>query len=342
MRVLKYIEPRRVEIGEMPQPTIGAGEVLVRVQACGVCATDVKTFMRGHPHIGAGAVLGHEMTGVIVEAQAPGWRIGERVVVAPYVPCGDCLYCARGQFTLCQNFFDASAEPGGFSELLRVPPRLAQKGLLRLPDEIDFTLGTLVEPMACALHGLDALALKRGESLLIIGDGPMGLIQAILARALGASPIVIAGMTPGRLALAARYAGRVVNVAETKLQNEIKTLTNGAGMDKVIVSVGQAQVAEDAFPLVRRGGIINFFAGLPNGSRISIDPNRVHYDQITLIGTFGFAPSHFARALKVLTRNAAEFRNLITLTVPLDGLEKAFLDSARYEGIKTVAVMGET
>ncbi len=202
-------------------------------------------------------------------------------------------------------------------------------------------LGTLVEPTACAIHGLESLGLKRGESLLVIGDGPMGLIQAILAREIGASPIVVAGMTPTRLALAARYADCVVNVAKTKLQDEIKTLTNGAGMDKVMVSVGQAQVAEDAVSLVRRGGIVNFFAGLPSGSRISLDPNRIHYDQITLTGTVGFAPSHFARALESLTRNAADFRNLITLTVPLEGLEKAFLDSSRYEGIKTVAVMGE-
>lgn len=339
MKVLRYIEPRHVELGEMPRPTIGAGEVLVRLQACGVCATDVKTFMRGHPHIGAGAVLGHEMTGVIAESQAAGWQIGERVVVAPYVPCDDCLYCQRGQFTLCQNLFDASAEPGGFSEFLRVPQRLVQKGLLRLPVEIDFTLGTLVEPIACAIHGLDALALKQGESLLIIGDGPLGLMQAILARAIGAAPIVVAGMTPTRLAIAARYADRVIDVTKENLTDEIKTLTKGAGIDKVIVSVGQSQVAEGALPLVRRGGIINFFAGLPNGSRVSIDPNRIHYDQITIVGTFGFAPSHFAHALESLTQNAAEFRQLVTLTVPLAGLEKAFLDSARYEGIKTVALL---
>ena len=340
MKVLKYIEPRHVEIGEMRRPTIGAGEVLVRLQACGVCATDVKTFMRGHPHIGAGAVLGHEMTGVIGESQAEGWRVGERVVVAPYVPCDDCLYCKRGQFTLCQNLFDASAEPGGFSEFLRVPKRLAQKGLFRLPDEIDFTLGTLVEPIACAIHGLATLALKRGESLLVIGDGPLGLMQAILAREIGAAPIIVAGMTPARLAIAARYADHVIDITKANLQDEIKTLTNDAGIDKVIVSVGQSQVAEDALPLVRRGGIINFFAGLPNGSRVSIDPNRIHYDQIAIVGTFGFAPSHFARALEALTRNATVFRSLVTHTVPLDGLEEAFLEGARYEGIKTVALLG--
>ncbi|HEX7588848.1 MAG TPA: zinc-binding dehydrogenase, partial [Anaerolineae bacterium] len=295
------------------------------------------TFVRGHPHIGTGTVLGHEMTGVIEETQAAGWSVGERVVVAPYVPCDDCLYCRRGQFTLCQNLFAASAEPGGFSEFVRVPPRLVEKGLFRLPPNVDFVLGTLVEPLACSYHGLEALALKQGESFLIIGDGPMGLMQTILARAIGASPLVVAGMTPARLAIAARYADRVIDVSKANLPDEIKTLTSGAGIDKVIVSVGQAQVAEDALALVGRGGALNFFAGLPSGSRVNVDPNRIHYDEIRLVGTFGFSPSHFAHALESLTQNAEQFRVLITLTVPLEGLEQAFIDSSHYEGIKTVA-----
>lgn len=340
MKVLKYLEPRHVEISELPRPTIGAGEILVKLQACGVCATDVKTFMRGHPHISPGAVLGHEMTGIIAESQADGWGVGERVVVAPYVPCENCLYCSRGQYTLCENLFEAFAEPGGFSEYLRVPQRIVQKGLFRLPNEIDFAVGSLVEPIACSYHGLEDLALKRGESLLIIGDGPMGLMQAVLAHEFGASPIILAGMTPERLAIAAHFADRVIDVSKANLRDEIKALTNGAGIDKVMVSVGQTQVAEDAMALVRRGGIINLFAGLPGNSRISVDPGRIHYDQVTLVGTFGFSHKHFARALEALTRQASDFAQLVTSTVPLAGLEQAFIDSSQYAGIKTVAILG--
>ncbi|MBI5029792.1 MAG: alcohol dehydrogenase catalytic domain-containing protein [Chloroflexi bacterium] len=339
MKVLKYIEPRRVEIRELERPSIQAGEVLVQLHACGVCATDVKTFMRGHPHIKPGTVLGHEMTGIIAESQAEGWQIGERVVVAPYVPCEDCRYCARGQFTLCEKLFEAYAEPGGFSEFLRVPQRIVQKGLFRLPAEIDFALGSLVEPIACSYHGLEALRLGRNDSFLIIGDGPMGLIQAILAREFGASPVVLAGLTPSRLELAAQFADRVIDVSKQNLRDEIKTLTNDAGIDKVMVSVGQAQVAEDALALVRRGGVVNLFAGLPSSSRISVDPGRIHYDQVTLIGTFGFAHTHFALALRALMHNPSDFAQLITATVRLDGLEKAFIDSAQYAGIKTVAIL---
>lgn len=339
MKVLKYIEPRHVEIGEMPCPSIDEGGVLVRLHACGICATDVKTFLRGHPYIQAGSVLGHEMTGVIVESRTDGWRVGERVVIAPYVPCDDCSYCAREQFTLCQNLYSAHAEPGGFSEFVRVPARLVQQGMLRLPETLDFALGSLVEPIACAIFGLDALALARGESFLIVGDGPMAQMQAILAREIGASPIAVAGMTPPRLALAAHFADYVVNVGEANLQDAIKTWTHGEGMDKVIVSVGQAEIVEKALALVRRGGTINFFAGLPNPSRLTIDPNRVHYDQIKLVGTSGFSPKHFARALEALQRNAAAFQSLLTRTVSLDGIEQALWESARYEGMKTVVLL---
>jgi L-iditol 2-dehydrogenase len=340
VKVLKYIGARQVEISEMVRPTIGAGEVLVRLKACGICATDVKTFMRGHPHIKPGSVLGHEMTGVIDESKAENWRVGERVVVAPYVPCGNCHYCLRQQFTLCEKLYDAYAEPGGFGEFLRVPNRIVEKGLFRLPADIDFNLGTLVEPIACCHHGLQALGLEHGESLLIIGDGPMGLVQAILAREIGALPVVLAGMTPARLELGAQFANNIIDVAKTNLGDEVKRLTNGAGMDKVMVSVGQAQVAEDALAFVRRGGSINLFAGLPGNSRISVDPGRIHYDQITLVGTSGFAHTHFARALESLTHHAAEFTQLITRTVPLEGLEQAFIESSEYAGIKTVALLG--
>ncbi len=339
MKVLQYLEPRRVQIADIPKPTIDADQVLVRLHACGVCGTDVKTFVRGHPHIRPGSVLGHEMTGVIEESRSEGWCAGERVVVAPYVPCGDCVYCARGQFTLCQHLFDVYADPGGFSEYLHVPNRIVQKGMFRLPEHLDFAAGTLVEPIACSFHGLDALALVRGESFLVIGDGPMGLIQAMLAHSIGASPIVVAGMTPPRLAIAARFADKVINVADANLQDAVKAMTNGAGMDKVIVSVGQAQVAENALALVRRGGVVNFFAGLPSNSRISIDPNRLHYDEISIVGTSGFAPSHFKRGLEALASGAVDASVLITRTVPLEGLEKAFGEIARYEGIKTVAML---
>jgi L-iditol 2-dehydrogenase len=336
VKVLKYLAPQQIEIAEMPRPEIAEGEVLVQTRACGICATDVKTFMRGHPLIQPGAILGHEMSGVIAESRATDWRVGERVVVAPYVSCGQCEFCRRAQFTLCKNLWNASVEPGGLSEFIRVPRLLVQTGMARVPDSLDLETATLAEPLACCYHGLEMLNLARGDSLLIVGDGPMGLMQASIARALGASPIMLGGMTPERLAIGARYADCAVNVSNESLPDAVKRLSNGAGMDKVIVSVGSPEVAEQALAFVKRGGAINLFAGLPRGSQITLDPNRIHYDEIALLGSFGFAPGHFLRAVEALARGELDVRALITRTVTLAETASAFADSAAYRGVKTV------
>lgn len=327
-----------MEIAEMPRPQIGPGQVLVQTRACGICATDVKTYMRGHPLIPAGAVLGHEMSGIIVDSRAQDWCAGERVVVAPYVPCGKCIFCQRGQYTLCKNLFDTSVQPGGFSEFLCVPQAVVQSGLFRLPPSIDFEIASLAEPLACCYHGLEALNLRRGDSLLVIGDGPMGLLQTIAARAMGAAMIALAGMTSERLAWGAPRVDHVVNVSETNLGDAVNGLTSGKGFDKVMVSVGQAAVAEQALAYVARGGAVNFFAGLPRDARITIDPNKIHYDEVTIVGSFGSAPPHFKRAVETLTDPSLDMRGFITRSVPLPELESAFADSAAYRGIKMVAV----
>ncbi len=338
MKVLKYLGPKQIEITELPQPKIVDGEVLVQTHACGICATDVKTYMRGHPLIKPGSVLGHEMSGVIVESRAAKWCVGERVVVAPYVPCGKCRYCQRKQFTLCVNLWGASVEPGGFSEYVRVPSRLVQKGMFCLPAHVDFLTATLVEPLACCYHSFEAMRLQAGDSLLIVGDGPMGLEQAMIGKQLGASPIIVAGMTPDRLALAARYADHVINVKEQSLKDEVLKSSNNEGMDHVIVSVGSAEVAEQSVALVKRGGVINFFAGLPSGSRLTIDPNHIHYNEVTVMGTFGFAHTHFKRAVGSLSDGSLDVTGLITRTVTMDEAESAFNDGAEYRGIKSVMV----
>jgi L-iditol 2-dehydrogenase len=338
VRVFKYLGPQRAEIAEIPVPTIGTGEVLVRTAACGLCATDVKTYMRGHPLIPAGTVLGHEMSGVIVESAAEGWLSGERVVVAPYVSCGACLHCQRGQDSLCSHLWDASVEPGGFSEYIRVPGRIVRVGLHRLPDSVDFLVASLAEPLACCYHGLEAINARSGESLLIIGDGPMGILQAMIGRSLGMAPVVLVGLTPERLALAQRHAHTIVNLQEVELHETVMALSDGQGFDKIMVAVGQAEVAEQALALARRGGAVNLFAGLPSTARLTLDPRRIHYDEIALLGTFGFGSRHFRRAVESLASGALDVTGFFTRVASLDELEGALVDAASYRGIKSALV----
>jgi L-iditol 2-dehydrogenase len=326
----------------LPTPTLGPGEVLVSVKACGICATDVKTFLRGHPKISPGTVLGHEVVGeIIASAGAAGFEPGDRVVMAPYAPCQSCEACRKGYFSLCDNLFESSLDPGGFAETVRVPQRIVEQGLLHLPETLDLVTATLTEPLACCLHGLEALQVQRGESLLIVGDGPMGLLQAIAGRSLGVEPLILSGLTPARLEIARSLVDVVVDVSQADLAEAVAATVSG-GVDKVMVSVGDVQAAQAAFSLVGKGGAINLFAGLPANTTLSLDASRIHYDEIRVLGTFGFGPAHFQQALALLTQNPGVFSRLITTTVPLAEVKEALTAAARYERIKTVVVVNSS
>ncbi len=321
----------------MPIPTIGPGELLVSISACGICGTDVKTYLHGHAKIPPGAVLGHEIVGIVAASNSPRFSVGQRVAVAPYAPCLTCETCQRGYYSLCERLFDLFPEPGGFADLLRVPERIVAQGVLPIPDQLDDLSATLTEPLACCLHGLKALDLHPGQSLLVIGDGPMGLLQVMAAKQMGIAPIILSGMTPHRLAFARQIADVVVDRSLENLADVIASTIPG-GVDKILVSVANEAVAVAAISLLRTGGGINLFAGMPHSTTITLPTNRIHYDEIRILGTFGFWPSHFQQALAMLSTPDFVLPGFITHTVHMDGIKDALLAASRYEGIKAVMV----
>lgn len=338
MKAARYHGPRSITIESLPEPICGDGEVLLTMKACGICGTDVKTYIRGHPLIPPGSVLGHEVAGVVVETQHPDFAIGDRVVVAPYAPCLSCEACRRGHYSLCENLFESSMDPGGFAEMVRVPRRIADQALFKLPDHLDFMTASLTEPLACCIHGLEALDLRAGQSLLIMGDGPMGLLQAVLGKALGASPVILSGITPHRLDFARQVADVVIDVSAQNLTSELNHRTP-YGPEQIIVSVGNADVVQEALQLVAKGGAVNIFAGMPKDAMLTLPVNRIHYDEIRILGTFGFGPQHFRQALDVLTQSDNALKDMFTHTASLDGIEDALQASSRYEGIKGVVLV---
>ncbi len=339
MKVLKYYGPKQVRIEEISIPKIYPKEVLIRVKTCGICATDAKTYKIGHPKIKPPAVLGHEVSGIIEDLlEVKGLKKGDRVVVAPYVPCGNCFFCKKGEFTLCENIFHNSLEPGGFSQFIRVPENIVEKGLYKIPDNLSFEEASLVEPIACCIHGLEDIKLKTKESLLIIGDGFIGIIQAEIARHIGAKPIIISGLTPHRLLRGKRVADYTINIKETDLHEEIFRITKGIGVDKVMISVADKNMLKKSFYLVRKGGFINIFAGLPQNLKLDVDPYKIHYGQVKLVGSFGFSHIHFKKALKLLSEKKIDLTGIITNLIPFYNIEKGLEDVLSYKGIKTVVV----
>lgn len=334
MKALRYYGPGDIRIEETPIPELQPGEVKVRVHAAGVCATDVKTFQRGHPKIKPGSVIGHEIAGVISEVnQVDGWNVGDRVAVAPYAPCLQCPQCERERYTTCDRLMEQGIDPGGFAEYVRVPTRIVAQSLVRLPEDIPLFLGSLTEPLACCIHGLEALLLQPEDTILVIGDGTMGLLQALLARKMGVQKIILSGMIPERLAKARMIADAVIDASQQDLAAEIEKVAPG-GVDKVMVSVGETNVVEASIQFVRKGGILNIYAGVPKGQMMNLDPNRIHYDEIRLVGTFGFAPRHFHQAVDLLIPLRHEIEQIISGTVNLDNITTALMDMADYRGIK--------
>ncbi|MBW7883850.1 MAG: zinc-binding dehydrogenase, partial [Caldilineaceae bacterium] len=265
----------------------------------------------------------------------PMFEPGQRVVVAPYVPCLHCTSCRRGHYSLCDRLFEAFPEPGGFTEMLRVPSRIVEQGVLTVPDHLDDATASLTEPLACCLHGLEAIHVQAGESLLIIGDGPMGLLQAMLGKQLGAAPIILSGMAPHRLDFARQIADVVVNSRTDDLGAAVNEATGG-GVDKIVVSVASEEAVHGAMPFLRKGGAINLFAGMPQDAAVTVSSSRIHYDELTVLGTFGFWPVHFRRALELLSSKDFLCPGFVTTTVTLDNMREALEAAGRYEGIKAV------
>jgi L-iditol 2-dehydrogenase len=346
VKALRYQGPGQLAVEDTPPPTISAGEALVAVGACGLCATDVKTYRRGHPRIPPGAVLGHEMAGTIValggtedghDPRKTKWQLGDRVAVPPYISCGACDLCLSGRPTLCRNLMDVRPEPGGFAELIRVPGRIVEHGLVRLADHVEFAVGTFVEPLACVVHGYDALDLRPGDPLLVLGDGPMGQLHLELGRLRGASPIILVGATENRLAFARERADIVIDARVDDVVDRVRRATD-VGVGAVAVCVGTSPSVATGLGLVKPGGVVNVFAGMPSDERLSIDLSRTHYDEVKLLGTFGSGSADFSLAADLIAGGQVDVSPYITSRVPLEEAISAFERAVDYEGIKTVVV----
>lgn len=334
-----YYGQRDVKIEEVETPELHGNEILVRVRVCGVCSTDVKTILRGHPMILPPMVLGHEIVGDVVEigGDVTSFRIGDRVVIAPYVPCGTCYYCLHTQYTLCSKLFEEKPTPGGFAEFVKVPSRIVEKGALKIPRSVSYEKAVFTEPLACCIHGIDICNVKVGDVVTIVGDGPIGLLHLQLARVLGADKVIVSGQCEERLMVANKLgADMVVNETKEDPVEKVMKETSRRGADVVIVAVGSLTAAEEGLRLVRKGGTINLFGGYPAGAEFKLDPNLIHYSELTLTGTFGFSHVDFIKALRLVSKGKVNVEELITHKFNLDQIMTAVDVSAERKGLKVL------
>jgi L-iditol 2-dehydrogenase len=340
--ILEKIEYLAVK--EVPDPRVEEGSVLIKVKVCSICGTDLRIYHYGDPRVKLPQILGHEIAGEVetVGEGVTNYRAGDRVAITPRIACGECFYCRKGQHIYCQNSRTFGYQlPGGYAEYLLVPSRGVQFGVLnRVADTLSFKEASLAEPLSCCLRAQKALRVSRGDTVVVIGGGPVGMMHCRVAKANNAGKVILVERDTRRLEKVnlAPIDG-IVDSAKSDSEAEISALTEGRKADVVIVACSSAQAQEQSLLLAGRGGRIDFFAGLPPGqSNISIDSNVIHYHEVSVQGSHGSTPHDTREALDMLARKALDVSDLITHTFPLDSIEEAFPFAESRNGMHTAII----
>lgn len=330
MRAIVYYAPGDVRVEQVPEPQAGPGELRVKVDACAVCGTDLKSFKHGNPRIRAPLVIGHEFTGLIdtVGSETAGFEIGERVVMATSLSCGQCLYCRQGWRNLCVDLAPMGfSYPGGMAQYVVIPHRaLDNDHVVKVPPGIPAQQAALAEPLSCAVNAVAQCGLCPGDVVVVVGAGPMGLMNACVARAMGAGTIVLAEVGAQRLAQAAQFGCDVlVDSTREDLVARVKGLTGGLGADVAIIAAPAAAPQETALDLVRKRGTVCLFASLPVGhSMLQLDSRKIHYGELRVIGSSDSTGQHVRAAIEMMASGKVPADRLATHVLPLEGIQQAF------------------
>jgi len=335
MRSVYYLGPGRIELRQVPVPVPQAGELVVRVRTALTCGTDVKTYLRGHPKFPPPTPFGHEFAGEVAACGAgvTAFRPGQRVTANVFAPCGECFFCRVGQANLCEAMV---YNLGAFAEYLRIPAAIVRYNTFALPDSLSDRHAALLEPLVSVVHGQRRVVIQPGEHVLILGaGGPIGLMHLQLARRAGAASVLAVDLSPTRLALAAALgADACLNPQHDDLPAFVARWTGGRGADVVIECAGQAQTWHQAVELVRRGGRVLWFGGLPGGTPFALDGGDIQARELSLLGIHGGTPADALHAFSMLADRVLQVDELISDSMPLDETERALQRMQRGEVVK--------
>lgn len=339
-----YHGPNDLRIEEVPVPEIGPGELLIKVLSASICGTDIRIIHGNHRMYSSGTVRipGHEVVGNIdkVGEGLASFIVGERVFIAPNMGCGHCEQCVSGNNNLCSNY-DALGVTmdGGFAEYMRVPANSIQQGnVIKIGDSVDSAVAALMEPFACVLRGQNALHIKPGEVVLIIGAGPIGVMHTKLAKLRGAGRVIVSEPMADRAAQVKRMgADRVVNPIEEDLKAVIAEESKGRGADVIIVAAPVHAAQESALQLAAIGGRINLFGGLPKDRpNINFDSNLVHYKELIVTGTTACSTNDCWQAAQIANSGQVDLTDLVSQRFPLKDAVAAFAAAEDRKSLKIV------
>ena len=324
MRAAVYYSNQDLRIEEMPRPKIGRGELLIRVEASGICGSDLLEWYRINR---VPLVLGHEISGTVEEVGegVSGYKKQDRVVCAHHVPCGSCDYCLSGHETVCETLRKTNFDPGGFSEYLRLPEINVQKGTFLLPQQVSFQEATFVEPLACVLRGQKQVGGVEGRRVLVMGSGIAGILHIHLAKLLGADFIAAVDILDYRLQQAKRFGADIGIASKDFSARIIRNLNQGRLFDLVVVSTGAVSAIYQALESVERGGTVLFFAPTDKGAKIEIPFNELFWrTEITLTSSYAASPRDYKEALSLIASGKVNVSDMITHRLPLADIALGF------------------
>jgi L-iditol 2-dehydrogenase len=331
--------PKKVTLKDVPVPKLAPGDILVRMEASGICGTDLEKI---EGQLGPGGILGHEVSGTIekVADDITGYKPGERVVAHHHVPCYHCPDCSNGNYTLCNEFKKTNIDPCGFAEYFRVPQYNVTRGaVIPLPSELSYEEGAMIEPTACCIRAIRRANIQHAENILVVGLGPTGLTQIELLRQATAGKIIGTDIIEARLKLGKKLgADETINPLTENVTTNVRKFT-GDGVDLALVSTGNEKALSQAFASVRKGGRILLFGAPSQGASYQLDVSELFSRQITLLSSYSCVEAELEEAIGLLSQKRLDLRSLISDRFKLRDADKA-MDHAKSSktAIKTMVV----
>jgi L-iditol 2-dehydrogenase len=331
-----------MEVKEVPTPRPGPGEVLVRILATALCGTDVRIYYHGHRNVTPPQIIGHEIAGIVEEtgSDVEGYEVGDPVTVVTSIGCGSCRFCRVGMQNLCPKTKAIGYHyPGGFAEYIAIPKEAVSHGnLIKLPKGISFDDASLIEPLSCCINGQEYLNIGIGDTVCIIGAGPIGLMHAELASVQGASKTIIVDIVEEKEEIIKEFAvDHFINASKEDPVQRVMELTDGEGADVVIVAASSVQAQVQAIQMAATKGRVSFFAGLPReASTMALDSNKIHYKEVSIYGAFASHGAQYEKAMKLIASGRIKASKWITHILPLENIVEAIKMKAKGVGLKHV------
>lgn len=339
MRTALFYAPQDIRIEKRPVPKPGPGEVLVKNKVALTCGTDVKTYLRGYPLFEPPFPFGHEAAGVVAEVGegVKGFSVGDRVVAHNSAPCNRCYYCKKGQHSLCDNL---KFNMGAFSEYQIIPAEIVEQNLYKIPEGVSYKSAALMEPLSTVVHGVEEAGIKLGDTVVVNGAGPIGLMFVKLASIRGAR-VIVTDMSDKRLEMA-RKLGADVTINVKNVSDQVRAVIDVTedkrGADIAIEAVGLPETWEKTVLMARKGGTVLLFGGPKAGTTISLDTKLIHYSQLTLKGVFHTTPKYVKVAFDLISRGIINEEIFVSREYRLEQLEEAILSHKSGESIKNAIV----